>query len=323
MYRLPKTTSVLAALAAGTLAVSGCSEQSPLQSGGDGGQSGEEIETIGLMVQDLSNPFFTAMQTGVENAAEDMGAEVVTEDGRQDLGAQNEQIDAFIQQQIDILLINAVDSEGIGPAVQRAVDAGITVVAVDVTAKNADAFITSDNVQAGRLACEHLFEAIGGEGSILMLDGTPISSIQDRVTGCEEVMEDYPDIEVAGHQHGDNNREEALTVATDMLTANSEVDGIFAVNDPTALGANLAAKQTGVDDLVIVGVDGSPAAEKEMAKPDSMFQATAAQDPKQLGVSGLEIATKLFNGEQVENTEQLVETELITRDNLDEYEGWE
>ncbi|MUL42009.1 ABC transporter substrate-binding protein [Streptomonospora sp. PA3] len=319
MYRHLRTKALLAALAAGTLVLSGCSEQSPVESAENGG----EIETIGLMVQDLSNPFFTAMQTGVEEAAKEMGAEVITEDGRQDLGAQNEQIDAFIQQQIDVLLINAVDSEGIGPAVQRAVDAGITVVAVDVTAKNAQAFITSDNVQAGRLACEHLFEAIGGEGSILIVDGTPISSIQDRVTGCEQVMEDYPDIEVAGHQHGDNNREEALTVATDMLTANSDVDGIFAVNDPTALGANLAAQQTGVEDLVIVGVDGSPAAEKELAKPDSMFQATAAQDPKQLGVTGLEMATKLFNGEKLEESERLVETELITADNLDQYEGWE
>ncbi|GAA4916904.1 ABC transporter substrate-binding protein [Streptomonospora salina] len=319
MYRLPTPTTVAAALAAGTLLLSGCSAESPV----DGADSGGEIETIGLMVQDLSNPFFTAMQAGVENAAEDMEAEVVTEDGRQDLGAQNEQIDAFIQQQIDVLLLNAVDSEGIGPAVQRAIDAGITVVAVDVTAKNADAFITSDNVQAGRLACEHLFESIGGEGSILMIDGTPISSIQDRVTGCEEVMEDYPDIEVAGHQHGDNNREEALTVATDMLTANSGVDGIFAVNDPTALGAGLAAEQTGVEDLAIVGVDGSPAAEEELAESDSMFEATAAQDPKRLAADGLEIATELHGGGEVENTEQLVETELITRDNLDGYEGWE
>ncbi|MDT0301393.1 ABC transporter substrate-binding protein [Streptomonospora wellingtoniae] len=318
MYRLPHTKTVLAALAAGTLLLSGCSSQSPVENSDEGG----EIETIGLMVQDLSNPFFSAMQAGVEDAAKEMGAEVVTEDGRQDLGAQNEQIDAFIQQQIDVLLINPVDSKGIGPAVQRAVDAGITVVAVDVTAKNADAFITSDNVQAGRLACEHLFESIGGEGRILMIDGTPISSVQDRVKGCEEVMKDYPDIEVAGHQHGDNNREEALTVATDMLTANSDVDGIFAINDPTALGANLAAQQTGVEDLTIVGVDGSPAAEKELGKPDSMFEATAAQDPKQLGVSGLEMATKLHNGEQVKNTEQLVETELITADNLDDYEGW-
>ncbi|KIH98251.1 hypothetical protein LP52_13785 [Streptomonospora alba] len=319
MYRLPKPTTVLAALAAGTLLMSGCSSESPVESAENGG----EVETIGLMVQDLSNPFFTAMQAGVENAAEDMGAEVVTEDGRQDLGAQNEQIDAFIQQQIDVLLINPVDSEGIGPAVQRAVDAGITVVAVDVTAKNAEAFITSDNVQAGRLACEHLFESIGGEGSILIIDGTPISSIQDRVTGCEKVMEDYPDITVAGHQHGDNNREEALTVATDMLTANSDVDGIFAVNDPTALGAGLAAEQTGVEDLAIVGVDGSPAAEEELADSGSMFEATAAQDPKQLGVEGLNMATKLYKGEEVENTEQLVDTELITADNLDEYEGWE
>ncbi|RNL82553.1 ABC transporter substrate-binding protein [Halostreptopolyspora alba] len=309
----------VSALAVGGLLLTGCSEESPLSDSEEGG----DVETVGLMVQDLSNPFFSAMEEGVEQAAKDMGAEVVTEDGRQDLGAQNEHVDAFIQQDIDVLLINPVDSEGIEAAVDRAVKAGITVVAVDVAAEGAEAMITSDNVQAGELACEHLFEEIGGEGDILIIDGTPISSVRDRVEGCENVMEDYPDIEVASHQHGDNNREEALTVATDMLTANPDVDGIFAINDPTALGATLAAEQAGVSDLAIVGVDGAPEAEEELAADDSMFVATAAQDPKLLGVTGLEMAVELHAGEELEEDTRLVETELITADNLDSYEGWQ
>ncbi|MBB4929792.1 ribose transport system substrate-binding protein [Lipingzhangella halophila] len=316
-HRTVKLT--VSALAAGSLLLTSCSEESPLSESEEGG----EVETVGLMVQDLSNPFFSAMQEGVEEAAEEMGATVVTEDGRQDLGAQNEHIDAFIQQDIDVLLINPVDSEGIGAAVDRAVEAGITVVAVDVAAEGAEATITSDNVQAGELACQHLFDEIGGEGEILIIDGTPISSVQDRVEGCETVMEDYPDIEVASHQHGDNNRDEALTVATDMLTANPDVDGIFAINDPTGLGAALAAEQAGISDLEIVGVDGSPEAEEELAKEDSMFVATAAQDPKLLGVTGLEMASELRADEELEEDTRLVETELITPDNLDEYEGWQ
>lgn len=314
-------TLAVSAFAVGSLVLAGCSED-PV--GADlEEEDGGEVETVGLMVQDLSNPFFTAMQEGVEEAAEEMGATVVTEDGRQDLGAQNEHIDAFIQQQIDVLLINPVDSEGIGPAVERAVDAGITVVAVDVTAEGAEATITSDNVQAGEQACEYLFDEMGGEGEILVIDGTPISSVQDRVEGCENVMEDHPDIEVAAHQHGDNNRSEALDVATDMLTAHPDVEGIFAINDPTALGATLAAEQAGISDLPIVGVDGSPEAEEELAKDDSMFVGTAAQDPKLLGVRGLEMAVELRGGETLEEDTILVETTLVTQDNLDEYEGWE
>lgn len=316
-----KTTMAISALAAGGLLLAGCSED-PIGAADDDADGGD-VETVGLMVQDLSNPFFSAMQAGVEEAAEELGAEVITEDGRQDLGAQNEHIDSFIQQDIDVLLINAVDSEGIGPAVQRAVDAGITVVAVDVTAEGAEATITSDNIQAGEQVCEHLFEELGGEGEILIIDGTPISSIQDRVEGCETVLEDYPDIEVVGHQNGDNNRSEALDIATDMLTATPDVDGIFAVNDPTALGAALAAEQAGIDDLLIVGVDGAPEAEEELAVDDSVFIATAAQDPALQGVRGLEMAVELRAGEELEEDTILVETTLITADNLDEYEGWQ
>ncbi|GAA3732022.1 ABC transporter substrate-binding protein [Salinactinospora qingdaonensis] len=319
MHNRRYTTFALSVIATGSLLLTGCSDGRELAAEEDG-----TIDRIGLMVQDLSNPFFIAMQEGVESAAEEMDATVTTEDGRQDLGAQNEQIDAFIQQGIDILLINAVDSEGIGSAVQRATEAGITVVAVDVTAKGAQAFVTSDNVQAGTQACTHLAEQIGGEGEILLVDGTPISSVQDRVTGCEEVLaEEYPDVEIVAKQSGDNGRNQALTITTDMLTANPDVKGIFGINDPTALGATLAAEQAGYDDLVITGVDGSPQAEEELQKEDSMFVGTAAQDPKLLGVTGLEMAEKLYNGEELENSERLVETKLITRDNLDEYEGWQ
>jgi ribose transport system substrate-binding protein len=119
----------------------GCSEGDPVSTD-RGGEPGARVETIGLMVQDLSNPFFQSMANGVQAGAERIGATVNVQDGRQDLGAQNEQIDAFIQQQVDVLLINAVDSEGIGPAVERAKEAGIRVVAVDVAARGAEAQVT-------------------------------------------------------------------------------------------------------------------------------------------------------------------------------------
>lgn len=318
--RTRRVTAALGGIAIATLALSACTEdqQVPAESGGD-----ETIESVALMVQDAGNPFFAAMTAGVEAAAEELGATFTAQDGRQDLATQNEQIDAFIQQGLDILLINAVDSEGIGPAVQRAVDAGITVVAVDVTATNAQATVTTDNVKAGELACQALVDGIGGEGDILIVDGTPISSIQDRMTGCQNVLDEYPDVEVVGHQNGNNGRDEALTLTTDMLTATPDVVGIFGVNDPTALGAILAAQQAGKTDLVVTGVDGSPDAVEEMQQPDTMFQATAAQDPAGLGRTGLEMAVKLRQGEELEEDLILVEPSLVTVDTIGEYEGWQ
>lgn len=298
-----------------------CSEGDPVST--ERGGPGAQVKTIGLMVQDLSNPFFQSMANGVKAGADKIGATVNVQDGRQDLGAQNEQIDAFIQQQIDVLLINAVDSDGIGPAVERAKAAGIKVVAVDVAARGAEAQVTLDNTEAGRLACTHLADKIGGAGDILLINGTPISSVQDRVTGCKEALQGYPQITIVAEQNGDNGRAEALTIATDMLTAHPDVKGIFGINDPTALGATLAAQQAGITGLVIVGVDASPEAVAELQKPDSMFEATAAQDPNTQGAIALEMAQKLFAGEPLEQQSVLVPTEMITRENLAQYKGWQ
>ena len=314
--RLVASAMVLAcALAAG------CSEGDPVST--DRGGAGAKVKTIGLMVQDLSNPFFQSMANGVKSGAEKIGATVNVQDGRQDLGAQNEQIDAFIQQKIDVLLINAVDSDGIGPAVERAKAAGIKVVAIDVAARGAEAQVTLDNTAAGNLACTYLADQIGGAGDILLINGTPISSVQDRVTGCKQALQKYPQIKIVSEQNGDNGRAKALTIATDMLTANPHVKGIFGINDPTALGATLAAQQAGINGLVIVGVDASPEAVAELRKPDSMFKATAAQDPNTQGGIALEMAQKLFAGEPLEQTKVLVPTEMITRDNLAQYKGWQ
>jgi ribose transport system substrate-binding protein len=211
---------------------------------------------------------------------------------------------------------------GIAPAVERAKRAGITVVAVEVTAKGAQATVTLDNTKAGEIACTYLADHIGGSGNILLVNGTPISSVQDRVTGCKRALTRYPKIAIVAEQNGDNGRARAVTIATDMLTAHRDVKGIFGINDPTALGATLAAEQAGINNRVIVGVDASPEAVAELKKPSSMFQGSAAQDPNTQGAIGLEMARKLFAGEKLEQDTVLVPTQFITRENLAQYKGW-
>lgn len=281
-----------------------------------------KVKKIALMVQDLSNPFFSAMQKGVEADTKKLGAEVNTLDGRQDLGTQNDQIDNLIQQKYDILLLNAVDSAGIGSAVARAKAAGITVAAVDVTSKGAPVTVTTDNVAAGKEACQYLVDAIGKNGNILIVDGTPISSVQDRVKGCQEVLSATPDVKVVGQQNGDNGRAKGLELTTTMLTAHPDVVGIFGINDPTALGATLAAQAAGKNDITIVGVDGSPDAVAELKKGNSLFKATSAQDPAGLASKALEMAIQMRGGQEPKEPTILEPTKLITADNVSSYKGW-
>ena len=136
----------------------------------------EAIESIGLLVQDMSNPFFSAMDKGLKAAADEIGATANTQDAQLDLGTQTTQMDAFIQQGVDLVIVSAVDQDGIEPAIERAKQAGIIVIAVDTPAVGADAVVETNAVQAGEVSCTYLFEQMGGQGNVL-LDGADIGLV--------------------------------------------------------------------------------------------------------------------------------------------------
>jgi ribose transport system substrate-binding protein len=322
MVSISRPRAVPAALImTGALALTSCTS-GDAPAGGGGGGGGGEVEMVGLMLQDISNPFFAVMQDSMQQAAEQDGFQVNVQDGRQDLGQQNDQVDALIQQGADLILLNAVDSAGIASAVARAQAAGIPVVAVDVDAQGADAAVTTDNVEAGRQSCQALVDEIGGSGNILIIEGTPTSAPQDRVKGCEEVLATNPGVQVVGRQAGKNDRDSGLQLATDMLTANQDVKGIFAINDPEALGADLAVQQAGRSGIVITGVDGSPEAVKALQDPNSNFFATPAQDPGGMVLEALEVGRGIVAGNPPAERITLLAPELVTRDTVGSYEGW-
>ena len=313
----------LVAAAAATLLATACTtgdETTTTSSPGEGGDG--NVEKVGLMLQDISNPFFAAMQTSMTELSEQEGFEINVQDGRQDLAAQNDQIDAYIQQGMDLILLNAVDSEGIGSAVARAQAAGIVVVAVDVDAAGADAAVTTDNVEAGRQSCQSLIDKIGGSGNILIIEGTPTTAPQERVQGCEEILEENPEVTVVGRQAGKNDRASGLALGTDMLTANAEVDGIFAINDPMALGADLAVQQAGRDGIVITGVDGSPEAVTALNDENSNLWATPAQDPGGMALKAYEVGVEIVGGNEPAERITLLNPSIVDRDNVGEYAGW-
>lgn len=328
-----KNTRVLTSLLVLGLAVgglSGCSngDKAPANTAGQSESSAavestSEIKSIGLMVQDMSNPFFSAMEKGAKDMAEDLGASLNVQDAQLDLANQNEQIDAFIQQDVDLIIISAVDEDGIGPAVERAKQAGVIVIAVDTPAVGADAVVMTDAVEAGEKSCEYLVEQMGGKGNILIVDGTVIQTIIDRITGCNNVLESYPDVKIVGHQASDNDRASGLAVTTDMLTATPDVQGIFGMNDPSALGAVLAVEQAGKSDSIIVtGVDGSPEGVEELKREGSPFIGTATQNPAEMVREAVRIAQQFAAGEGEEYEVVLIPSVLVTRDDVDQYPGW-
>jgi ribose transport system substrate-binding protein len=307
----------LVGVAVFALALSGCS------SSGDGdADAAKEIKSIGITVGDISNPFWLAMTNGAKESAAEIGASISVQDAAQDLAVQTAQIDTFITQKMDLIIVGAVDSVGIAPAVERAQAEGILVVAVGDKAQGASTYAAVDNKSAGVVACEYMANEIGGKGEVAIIDGTAVSAVIERVVGCEEALAKFPDIKVVAKVAGDNAIGKGQTIATDILTAHPKLKGIFGINDPTALGALLAAQDAKFKTLIIVGVDGAPSAVAELSKPSSMFKGSASQDPRAMVKAVLEAAQKVVGGGAWPTQGILLPSEFITKANLKTYKGW-
>ena len=121
------------------------------------------------------------------------------------------QIDNFIAAKVDMIILNAADSKGIAPAVKRARDAGIVVVAVDVAADGANATITSDNTEAGAMACKYIADRLKNKGNVVIINGPPVSAVQNRVEGCMTELKTHPDIKLLSYnQNAKGSREGGL-----------------------------------------------------------------------------------------------------------------
>lgn len=285
----------------------------------------QELKSVGVTVVDLGNPFFGAIAQSIEAKVKEVGgadAKTLVVSGDYDLGKQSTQFDNFIQAGVDLIIVSAVDSKAIGAAVKRAEAAGIPVVAIDNTADGAQATITTDNVTAGKQACEYIATKLNGEGNMLIVNGPPVSGVIDRVAGCKEVIAEHPGITIlSDNQNGIGTREGGLNVTTGLLTANDDVNAIFTINDPSAIGADLAAKQLNRTGIVITTVDGSPDVEDAL-KGDTMIEASSAQLPAALASAAIDAGFALIKGETLAETNILVSPALVTRDNVADYKGW-
>jgi ribose transport system substrate-binding protein len=285
----------------------------------------QELDGVGLTLGNMGNPFFVQVARGAEAKAKELagdGVQVTAVSADYDLSKQYSQIDNFIASGADIILVNAADPDAIEPAVRRAQEAGVVVVAVDVAAKGADATVTTNNVEAGQKACQYIAEKLNGEGKVVIMNGPPVSAVVERVDGCKEVLGQHPGIEILSDtQNGKGSREGGLEVMIGLLTAFDEIDAVFTINDPQAIGADLAAKQLGRTDFFITSVDGAPDIEGAL-KSDTLIEASAAQDPRRMAEMAVEVGHRIMQGDKPEETTILIPAELITRDNVDEYKGW-
>ncbi|MBE7212603.1 MAG: ABC transporter substrate-binding protein [Gluconacetobacter diazotrophicus] len=286
---------------------------------GSGAQA-KELKAIGVTMGSLGNPYFVALTKGITAGAGSARVTAVSAD--YDLNKQFTQIDNFIAAGVDLIVLNAVDPNAILPAIKRAQSAGIVVVAADVSAAGADATVETDNTMAGRISCEFLAQSIGGKGNVVIENGPQVSAVTDRVKGCKEAFAKAPGIKILDStQDGKGSREGGLSVMQGYLIRYPDLAAVFTINDPQAIGSELAAKQQHRDSVKISSVDGAPDIVAAL-KEKGMIVASASQDPYAMGQDAVKVGKAIMDGHPPADKIQLLTPKLITQDNVGSYVGW-
>ncbi|MBN6078167.1 sugar ABC transporter substrate-binding protein [Aggregatibacter actinomycetemcomitans] len=264
---------------------------------------------IALLMKTLSNEYFISMQQGAEEAAKQKNVDLIIqvaekEDSTEQLVGLAENM---IAKKVDAIIVTPNDSIAFIPAFQKAQKAGIPIIDLDVRldAKAAEVaglkfnYVGVDNFNGGYLEAKNLAEALGGKGNVAVLEGIPgVDNGEQRKGGALKAFAEYPDIKIVASQSANWETEQALNVTTNILTANPNINGIFAANDNMAIGAVTAVENAGLAGKVLVtGYDGIPLA-IEYVKQGKM-QNTIDQLPKKQVAIAIEHALKQINKQEI------------------------
>ena len=260
---------------------------------------------IGMTCMDLTNPFFKLIANTMEDEAAKHGYDLVALSGEMDAAKQNNQLADFAAQGYDAIFINPTDSKAVAEGVKNAWEAGIPVFTFDVQVTDEEAneklisHIGSDNYQGGRLAAKTMMEVTGGSGDIAILSFPEASSCILRVQGFRDYLrENNSRLRVVTELSAKGNRTDGFSVATDILQAHPDITGMFAINDPSALGAYAAiVKANKVEQIKLVGFDASPAGKQAVFEKKLLD--TPQQFPAKMAVGTVDAFFKYLAGEKL------------------------
>ncbi len=283
---------------------------------GGSGSAPEGAKVVGVTLLTRAHLFYRDLEAGLEDAAKQNGYRLFVASAEFDLGKQASQIEDFVARKVDAIVVCPVDSRGVGPAIRRANEAGIPVFTADIAAQEGEVVchVASDNVAGGRLAGEYLAKLLNDAGKIAIVDQPAITSVLDRVQGFREAVGKHPGMTVVADVNGQGVRDRSFEAAADVLQAHPDLDGIFGINDDSALGALDAARQLGRDRVAIVGYDATPPAVDAIRK-GTPLKADVIQYPRKIGAATVEAIRRHFAGEAIPRTVP-VEVGIVDRDSL-------
>ncbi len=257
-------------------------------------------KVVGVSLLTKEHVFYRDLEKGLRATAQRYDLDLIINSGDWDLAKHQAQIENYIVQKVDAIIVCPCDSRGIGPAIQKANAAGIPVFTADIRAEGGRIVsqIASDNVAGGRAAAQYMAKLLQGKGEVAIIDQPIIQSTIERVRGFQEELVKYPEIKIVARPSGEGVRDKAMKAAEDLLQGFPNLAGIFAINDDSALGALAAIESAGRKGIVIVGYDAIPEARQAILR-GSALKADVVQYPLEIGRTTIETIAKYLSGQPV------------------------
>ena len=280
--------------------------------------------TIGVTMDKFDDNFLTSVRNAIDAEAKAKGVTIQAEDANDDTSKQISQIQNFIAQKVDAIIVNPVDTSATPKMTQLAVAAKIPLVYVnrkpeDKTLPPSVAFVGSNEKVSGVLEGEEIVKCMKGKGSLVIMEGQLSNNAAlDRTADIEEVVAKNPDIKIVEKQTAEWDRNKALDLMNNWITTGQKITGVAANNDEMAIGAILALKQAGVDPktMCVGGIDATADGLAEVAKGN--LYVTVFQNSKGQGMGSVDAALSLIKGEKVPSFVD-VPFEKVTKDNYKNY----
>ncbi|CAX60352.1 sugar ABC transporter substrate-binding protein [Erwinia billingiae] len=275
---------------------------------------------VGVSMALFDDNFLTILRTSMQKEMQKEGVKGQVEDAKGDVAQQLSQVQNFIGQGVDAIIVNPVDTNAVKPIMDLAAKASIPLIFVNREPAqplvDKMAYVGSDSELAGRLQMEALAKNMNYKGNVAILLGDLANeSTRKRTAGVKAIIAKYPGMKVTKEQTAKFTRNDAVDVVSNWLTAGDDINAIAANNDEMAIGA-LQALGKNDSHILVAGVDGTPDA-LQMIKNGKMV-ATVFQDAKGQGEGAVKTAVKLANGEKVQKIVD-IPFQLITKDNYEKF----
>lgn len=297
------------------IALTGCGAGDP---SAQANATGKDNITVGVSVYDMSS-FVSQGKEGIDAYAAANNITVLWNSANLDVNTQANQVDQFINQKVDAILVNPVQAGSLEPQVAAANAAGIPFVDVNASLKNDSlkGSVQPDDVAAGAQEAQMMADKLGGKGNVVILQGPLGGSGEiDRGKGIDQVLAKYPEITVLAKDTANWKRDEAVNKMKNWISAfGDRIDGVISQNDDMGLGALQALKEAGKTGVPIVGIDGIEDGLKAVKSGE--FIGTSLQHGTVEMAAGLAVAFKLAKGEKID-AKPIYMMPAVTKDNVDD-----